>query len=89
MKLRVLLSLLFIIVSTFSAVHELEHIEDQHSGSSCLVCTLAHNLVSPDNDFDLLSLELEYEKEIQSTHGSSNIDSKKNDNHSHAPPRLS
>ena len=38
MKLRVLISILFIIATTFTAVHELEHIDGEHDSSTCEVC---------------------------------------------------
>ena len=45
MKLRLLLSIFFVIVTTLSAVHEIEHIVDDES---CLVCHVNDNLTSAD-----------------------------------------
>jgi hypothetical protein len=48
MKLRVFISILFIIATTISAVHEIEHITHDHDSSSCLVCTFDNHSVSVD-----------------------------------------
>lgn len=46
MKLRLLLSIFFVIVTTLSAVHETEHIlQDEEA---CLVCHVNDNLTSAD-----------------------------------------
>ncbi len=46
MKLNIILSILFAIVTTFVSIHEVEHIVSDDE--SCLVCTLNNNLVSAD-----------------------------------------
>ncbi len=61
MKFNVLLSILFAIVTSFAAIHEVEHIEHNDS-STCLVCTVNHNLVSDDavkfaSDVEILHFE--------------------------------
>jgi hypothetical protein len=89
MKLRVLLSLLFIVITTFSAIHELEHIDGKHSSSSCLICTFSHNLASADNNTEFIDFELVYTKEIESSVERCTLHFKKTDNHSNAPPFLS
>lgn len=47
MKLNILLSILFIIVTTLAATHEVEHIT-LDDDSSCLVCNVNNNLLSAD-----------------------------------------
>ena len=89
MKLRVLISLLFIVATTFTAVHELEHIDDEHGASTCLVCTVSQNLVSADNNTEFINIELVYTKEIETSVERCTLHFKKTDNHSNAPPFLS
>jgi len=48
MKLRVLISILFIITTTFASIHEIEHITGEHESSSCPICMLSDHLVSAD-----------------------------------------
>lgn len=48
MKLPILLSLLFIITISFGAVHEIEHIGQDHVDNSCEVCIVDNNTVSAD-----------------------------------------
>ena len=47
MKTRFLLSLLFIIATTFSALHELEHVH-AHDSSTCMVCVVDDHTSSYD-----------------------------------------
>ncbi|WP_415397180.1 hypothetical protein [Sulfurimonas sp. CS5] len=47
MKLRVLISIFFIIATTATAIHELEHING-HDSSSCQVCIVDNHSVSSD-----------------------------------------
>ena len=48
MKLRLLISILFIIATTVTAIHELEHIHGEHSESSCQICIVDDHSVSAD-----------------------------------------
>ena len=48
MKLRLLISILFIIATTAIAIHELEHINNGSSSSSCQVCIVDDHSVSAD-----------------------------------------
>ena len=87
MKLRVLISFLFVVATTFAAVHELEHIDvEHHSSSTCMVCIVDHNLVSADNSSNIFFIELLYTKEISSNLNNFSFHIKKYDNHSNAPP---
>jgi len=47
MRLRVYLSILFIIATTFTALHELEHI-GSHDSAKCLVCQVNNHTSAPD-----------------------------------------
>ena len=47
MKLRLLISILFVIATTATAIHELEHIHSDDS-SSCQVCIVDDHSVSGD-----------------------------------------
>lgn len=47
LRLNLLLSLLFAIVTSFAAIHEVKHI--QHNDSAgCLICTVNNNILSAD-----------------------------------------
>lgn len=89
MKFRVLLSLLFIISTTFAAVHEIEHINHDHDSSTCLECTVSHNFLSADNSSAVYDFELQYTKEIEPQVQTFKFHIKKTDNHSTAPPFIS
>lgn len=47
MKLRLLISILFVIATTATAIHELEHIHGENN-SSCQVCIVDDHSVSAD-----------------------------------------
>lgn len=48
MKLRLLISFLFIIATTLAAIHEIEHISHEHDSSTCLICIVDNHSVSAD-----------------------------------------
>lgn len=48
MKLKLLFSLLFVIATTLTAVHQLEHISGKHNSETCSVCIVDHHSVSGD-----------------------------------------
>lgn len=48
MKLRLLISILFIIATTATAIHELEHIHGDVDSSTCQVCIVDDHSVSAD-----------------------------------------
>lgn len=48
MKLRVLISILFIISTTFAAVHEIQHIHGEHDSATCQICIVDDHSVSAD-----------------------------------------
>lgn len=48
MKLRLLISALFIIATTVTAVHEIEHLHNGVDSSSCQICIVDNHAVSAD-----------------------------------------
>ncbi|NOR56887.1 MAG: hypothetical protein GQ474_00005 [Sulfurimonas sp.] len=48
MKLRLLITLLFIIATTATAMHKLEHIHGDHDSNTCQVCIVDDHSVSAD-----------------------------------------
>ena len=88
MKLRVLISIFFIIATTFATIHEVEHIE-HGDDSSCLVCHVGDNLASADVIDKDTSVEIfHFENIVQNTQ-ISNLHVKKSTNQNRAPPVLS
>ena len=88
MKLRFLLSLLFIIATTFTAVHEIEHITGEHDTTSCEVCivddhSLAYDGIDDLKDTTLFSFESIRYKKIHCFAPTNTT------NQSNAPPYLS
>ncbi|MDX9814035.1 MAG: hypothetical protein RBS91_05175 [Sulfurimonadaceae bacterium] len=47
-KINLILSLLFAIVSSFSAVHQVQHLKSDHHSSNCSICIINKNIVSDD-----------------------------------------
>lgn len=88
MKLRVLISILFIIATTFVAIHEVEHISGEHDSSSCPICVADDHIVSADiSDVSQLYIQIPHAiVKLQTKTLFSHA--KKSDNHSHAPPQL-
>lgn len=88
MKFNVLLSILFAIVTSFAAIHEVKHIQHNDS-STCLVCTVNHNLVSGDaikfaSDIEIFNFEaITHKAPVLHLH----IETHSNQNR--APPSLS
>lgn len=75
MKLSALLSILFIITTTLSALHELEHISHEHeSDPSCLVYHLNDKLSSVDiigeveKDCNLCFEKISYSSQVSNLH---------------------
>jgi hypothetical protein len=88
MKLNVLLSILFAIVTSFAAIHEVEHIK-HNDASSCLVCTVNNNLVSADTiEFEADVEILHFEKIAQESPTLCSY-KKINFNQNRAPPTIS
>ena len=58
MKLRLLISILFIIATTATAIHELEHIGHDHDSSTCQICIVDNHSVSADIIDDFIQVEI-------------------------------
>ncbi|MCK9453734.1 hypothetical protein [Sulfurimonas sp.] len=88
MKLNVFLSILFAIVTSFSAIHEVEHITHDDS-STCLVCTVNNNLVSTDAVKFALDIEILHFEDIVQNDLISYPQARTNSNQNRAPPKIS
>lgn len=88
MKLNLFLSILFAIVTSFAAIHEVKHIE-HNDASSCLVCTVNNNLVSADAVTFASDIEIFHFEAVTQANETSYNDRKINFNQNRAPPRLS
>jgi len=58
MKLKLLISFLFIIATTATAIHESEHIGHKHDSSTCLICVVDKHSVSADIIGDFTQVEI-------------------------------
>ncbi|MEN8302934.1 MAG: hypothetical protein ABFQ64_02540 [Campylobacterota bacterium] len=89
MKLRVLISLLFIIATTFASVHETEHIMHDHGSAECEVCIVSQNLLSDDVNSNSDEFSLLFHDKIVFTQKSSYRYKLITTNYANAPPKLS
>ena len=67
MKLRLLISLLFIIAITTTAIHELTHIGHDHDNSTCQVCIVDKHSISADIIDDFTQVKIIKFSEINPT----------------------
>jgi hypothetical protein len=88
MKLNVLLSILFALVTTFSAIHEVEHIAHDDD-SSCLVCHVNNNLASADIINKPEIVEIVHFEKIAQNNLTTNLHFKERNNQNRAPPSIS
>lgn len=88
MKLNVLLSILFAIVTSFAAIHEVEHISHNDS-STCLVCTVNNNLVSADAVTFIADIEVFHFEKILQNSSVSYLHVRTSSNQNRAPPKIS
>lgn len=89
MKLNILLSILFAIVTSFAAIHEVEHIKQNSDSSSCLICTINSNLLSADAVTLTADIELLHFEKIVQDNSVSYSYTKTNFNQNRAPPKIS
>ena len=89
MKLRVLISILFIIATTLTAIHELEHIGGEHDSSTCQVCIVDNHAVSVDIVDEFKDIELFKFEEITSSKLIYSFHRKNPTNQNRAPPKIS
>jgi len=88
MKLRVILSIFFLIITTFTSVHEVEHIK--HSGDSpCLVCHIGDNLSYDDTIEKVKKVEVINSEKIVQYSQVLNLHVINRSNRNRAPPVLS
>ena len=87
-KMRLLLSLVFVIATTVLALHELQHI-DTHSSSSCVVCVVDEHSLSFDINKALLIEVVYFYEEIKTTKEFLAFIHNRDTNHANAPPKLS
>ncbi|MFT5835770.1 MAG: hypothetical protein ACI9RG_000663 [Sulfurimonas sp.] len=52
MRLRLLISMLFIIATSIIAIHEIEHISGEHDSSTCQICMVDNHSLS----FDVIDI---------------------------------
>ena len=88
MKIRVLISLLFIIATTFATIHEIEHIE-QGEDTSCLVCHVSDNLTSADIVDNIQDVEIFHFEKVLEKNSILSFHTKKHSNQNRAPPLTS
>ena len=89
MKLRVLISLLFIIATTFVSVHGTEHIFDDHNSQECEICQVSQNMLSDDVNTNFSELTLFLSDKTLFAVNSSYKHKAIISNYSNAPPKLS
>ena len=86
MKLRILISILFIIATTITAVHEIEHLTHKHDSSQCQVCTFDNHSISGDVISVPKDIELFKFEKITSAKSLHNFHAKNHTNQTRAPP---
>jgi len=88
MRANILLSILFVIATTFSSIHELKHIQNQ-DGAGGAVCIVGKNLSSADI-INVLSVvdDISFDKIVHNTF-LVHISKQKSTNQTRAPPFLS
>ena len=89
MKLRVLISILFIIATTFTAIHELEHIGGEHDSLNCQICIVDNHTLSVDAVDEFKNVELFRFEEITFKHLVYSFHKKNHTNQNRAPPFIS
>ncbi|QOY54729.1 hypothetical protein HUE87_00315 [Candidatus Sulfurimonas marisnigri] len=88
MKIRVILSILFVIATTFSVIHEIEHI--MHAdGYTCEVCIVDNHSVSADIISKTQYTEIFHFEKISQNNLVSTLHVRTNHNQSRAPPLTS
>ncbi|DAB30290.1 MAG TPA: hypothetical protein CFH84_05070 [Sulfurimonas sp. UBA12504] len=88
MKRRLFLSILFIIATIVTALHEIKHIEN-HDNSSCQICILDSHSVAADISVDYKEAPLYHFEAISPQTQIFTAFSKKTTNNANAPPFFS
>ena len=86
MKLRLLISILFVIATTATAMHELEHIHGDHDANTCQVCIVDDHTVSADVVDELKGVELFKFEQIAVTNLVHRFHTKDHSYQNRAPP---
>ncbi|MCW8894583.1 MAG: hypothetical protein OQK48_02475 [Sulfurimonas sp.] len=89
MKLRILLSIFFVIATSLSAIHELEHITHDDDSSACLVYHVNDKLTSVDIIDNSKNVEVFHFEDILQNSQISNLHVKNKSNQNRAPPLVS
>lgn len=92
MKIRVrlcLLSLLFILTTTFASHHATKHIFSDHDSSECQICVVSHNFLSDDISVAFNELILFLSTETIFTANNSYKHQTLITKYSNAPPKIS
>jgi len=92
MKIRFrlyLLSLLFILATTFASVHKTKHISCDHAATECQICIVSQNLLSDDINIEFSELTLFHFGETAFLTNTSYKHKTLITKHSNAPPKLS
>ncbi len=88
MRLRLILSIFFIIATTFTALHEIEHVKN-HNSSTCQICIVDDHSVSADIVVDFKEVELFSFESILLQTQILNSQAKQTTYKSRAPPQIS
>jgi len=88
MKLNVLLSIIFVIVTNFSAIHEVEHVVHE-ADPSCMVCHINNNFASADVVDKPEAIEIIHFGQISQSDIVLSLYVQEKNNRNRAPPSLS
>lgn len=88
MKRRLFLSILFIIATIVTSLHEIKHAEN-HDSSSCQICIVDNHTLSADISLSTQEVSLHHFEAITLITQSFSTFNKKTSNHANAPPFLS
>lgn len=88
MKFKALLSILFVIATSFSAIHEINHIYNQDT-VDCELCQVNDNLVFADIIDKVIDVEIFHFNKIVKNDFIETLYSKKSTNQTRAPPHIS
>jgi hypothetical protein len=88
MKFNILLSILFAIVTSFAAIHEVKHIE-HNDGSACLICTVNSNILSADAVSFVQDVELSHFEAVAHTAPVTYFHVETKSNQNRTPPSIS
>jgi len=88
MKLRLIISILFILATTFTALHEIEHVKN-HDSFTCQICIVDDHTTSADVVDTFEELVFFSFNKISSQHSVSYFNNKNHSYQTRAPPKIS